>query len=76
MLKKTLNTLFLLQQISGHKGAVLCLCFDQWHILSGGSDGEVKAWSTNCSFKKCLRTFQHPKWQNRSVTVQLVILVN
>uniref|UniRef100_A0A673JVD6 F-box and WD repeat domain containing 10 n=1 Tax=Sinocyclocheilus rhinocerous TaxID=307959 RepID=A0A673JVD6_9TELE len=50
-----------LQQISGHQGAVLCLCINQWHILSGGSDGVVKAWSTNSSFKKCLRIFQHPK---------------
>ncbi|KAG1955203.1 CMT1A duplicated region transcript 1 protein [Pimephales promelas] len=56
-----METASLIRQISGHQGAVLCLCFDQWHILSGGSDGEVKAWSTNCSFKKCLRTFQHPK---------------
>ncbi|XP_077056463.1 F-box and WD repeat domain containing protein 10B isoform X3 [Siphateles boraxobius] len=57
----SMETASLTRQISGHQGAVLCLCFDQWHILSGGSDGEVKAWSTNCSFKKCLRTFQHPK---------------
>ncbi|KAK9965847.1 hypothetical protein ABG768_004913 [Culter alburnus] len=57
----SMETASLTRQISGHQGAVLCLCFDQWHILSGGSDGEVKAWSTNSSFKKCLRTFQHPK---------------
>ncbi|XP_073774898.1 F-box and WD repeat domain containing protein 10B isoform X11 [Danio rerio] len=57
----SIQTALLIRQISGHQGAVLCLCFDQWHILSGGSDGVVKAWSTNSSFKKCLRTFQHPK---------------
>ncbi|KAA0724965.1 F-box/WD repeat-containing protein 10 F-box and WD-40 domain-containing protein 10 [Triplophysa tibetana] len=51
----------LIKQISGHQGAVLCLCLDRWHILSGGSDGTVKAWSTNSGFNKCLRTFQHPK---------------
>nr|XP_055031631.1 F-box and WD repeat domain containing protein 10B [Misgurnus anguillicaudatus] len=51
----------LMRQINGHRGAVLCLCLDQWHILSGGSDGSVKAWSTNCSFKNSLRTFLHPK---------------
>lgn len=51
----------LIKQINGHQGAVLCLCLDQWHILSGGSDGSVKAWSTSCGFNKCLRTFQHPK---------------
>ncbi|KAI7796787.1 putative CMT1A duplicated region transcript 1 protein-like, partial [Triplophysa rosa] len=51
----------LIKQINGHQGAVLCLCLDRWHILSGGSDGSVKAWSTNSGFNKCLRTFQHPK---------------
>ncbi|XP_073685094.1 F-box and WD repeat domain containing protein 10B [Garra rufa] len=57
----SMETASFIRQISGHKGAVLCLWIDQWHILSGGSDGVVKAWSTNSSFKKCLRTFQHPK---------------
>ncbi|KAK2876194.1 hypothetical protein Q8A67_020290 [Cirrhinus molitorella] len=57
----SMETASLTRQISGHKGPVLCLCIDQWHILSGGSDGVVKAWSTISSFKKCLRTFQHPK---------------
>ncbi|XP_059387548.1 F-box and WD repeat domain containing protein 10B isoform X2 [Carassius carassius] len=57
----SMETASLIRQISGHQGAVLCLCINQWHILSGGSDGVVKAWSTNSSFKKCLRIFQHPK---------------
>ncbi|XP_051529787.1 F-box and WD repeat domain containing protein 10B [Myxocyprinus asiaticus] len=57
----SIETASLMRQISGHKGAVLCLCLDQWHILSGGSDGVVKAWSTNCNFKKSLMSFQHPK---------------
>ncbi|TRZ03000.1 hypothetical protein DNTS_032849 [Danionella cerebrum] len=57
----SMETASLIRQISGHQGAVLCLCVDQWHILSGGSDGVVKAWSTNCSFKKCLKSFEHPK---------------
>ncbi|XP_043109355.1 CMT1A duplicated region transcript 1 protein [Puntigrus tetrazona] len=57
----SMETASLMRQISGHQGAVLCLCIDQWHILSGGSDGVVKAWSTNSRFKKCLRIFQHPK---------------
>uniref|UniRef100_A0A4W4FA76 Uncharacterized protein n=1 Tax=Electrophorus electricus TaxID=8005 RepID=A0A4W4FA76_ELEEL len=43
------------------QGSVRCLFFDQWHILSGGSDGQVLAWSTNSAFKKSLMTFPHPR---------------
>ncbi|XP_036427711.1 CMT1A duplicated region transcript 1 protein [Colossoma macropomum] len=51
----------LLKVVDGHQGCVKCLFFDQWHILSGGSDGQVLAWSTNADFTKSLMTFHHPK---------------
>ncbi|KAL7869519.1 hypothetical protein AOLI_G00135070 [Acnodon oligacanthus] len=56
-----METAGLLKVIDGHQGCVKCLFFDQWHILSGGSDGQVLAWSTNSDFKKSLMTFHHPK---------------
>ncbi|XP_066518720.1 F-box and WD repeat domain containing protein 10B [Hoplias malabaricus] len=51
----------LLKVMEAHQGCVKCLFFDEWHILSGGSDGQVVAWSTNIDFKKSLMTFHHPK---------------
>ncbi|XP_030630705.1 CMT1A duplicated region transcript 1 protein [Chanos chanos] len=56
-----METASLLKMITGHQGSVRCLFFDQWHILSGGSDGQVMAWSTNCDFRKSLMTYRHPK---------------
>ncbi|KAK3529490.1 hypothetical protein QTP70_031730 [Hemibagrus guttatus] len=56
-----MKTATLLKVTQGHQGSVKCLFFDQFHILSGGSDGQVMAWSTDCDFKKCLMTFQHPR---------------
>ncbi|MBN3307591.1 FBW10 protein, partial [Amia calva] len=51
----------LLKMVEGHRGAVKCLFFDQWHILSGGADGYVMAWSTSRDFQRCLMAFRHPK---------------
>ncbi|XP_072523464.1 F-box and WD repeat domain containing protein 10B [Salminus brasiliensis] len=56
-----METAALLKIINGHQGYVKCLFFDQWHILSGGSDGQVLAWSTQSNFNKSLMTFHHPK---------------
>ncbi|KAM4623589.1 F-box/WD repeat-containing protein 10-like [Polymixia lowei] len=51
----------LLRVIHAHRSSVNCLFFDRWHLLSGDSDGQVMAWSTNCDTKKCLMIFHHPK---------------
>uniref|UniRef100_A0A673WY50 F-box and WD repeat domain containing 10 n=1 Tax=Salmo trutta TaxID=8032 RepID=A0A673WY50_SALTR len=56
-----METASLLKVIDAHHSSVKCLFFDQWHILSGGSDGQVMAWSTNCDIKKNLMTYRHPK---------------
>ncbi|NP_001391705.1 F-box/WD repeat-containing protein 10 isoform 4 [Mus musculus] len=31
--------------LTGHEGAVKCLFFNEWHLVSGGADGLVMAWS-------------------------------
>nr|KAF6305262.1 F-box and WD repeat domain containing 10 [Pipistrellus kuhlii] len=45
----------------GHEGAVKCLCFDQWHLLSGSVDGLVMAWSMVGKYERCLMAYKHPK---------------
>ncbi|XP_027989671.2 F-box and WD repeat domain containing protein 10B isoform X2 [Eptesicus fuscus] len=47
--------------LSGHEGAVKCLCFDQWHLLSGSVDGLVMAWSMVGKYERCLMAYKHPK---------------
>ncbi|XP_005620127.1 CMT1A duplicated region transcript 1 protein isoform X2 [Canis lupus familiaris] len=51
----------LVKTLSGHEGAVKCLCFDQWHLLSGSADGLVMAWSMVGKYERCLMAFKHPK---------------
>ena len=51
----------LLQTLIGHEGAVKCLCFDPWHLVSGGADGLVMAWSMVGKYERCLMAFKHPK---------------
>ncbi|KAJ7984856.1 hypothetical protein DPEC_G00359110 [Dallia pectoralis] len=51
----------LLKTIDAHRSSVRCLFFDQWHILSGSSDGEVMACSTSCDMKNSLMIYHHPK---------------
>ncbi|KAM5214692.1 F-box and WD repeat domain containing protein 10B isoform 8-T8 [Hipposideros larvatus] len=51
----------LVKTLNGHEGAVKCLCFDQWHLLSGGTDGLVMAWSMVGKYERCLMAFKHPK---------------
>ncbi|KAL2078689.1 hypothetical protein ACEWY4_026374 [Coilia grayii] len=57
----SLETASLLKVMEAHKGSVGCLFFDEWHIVTGGVDGQVMAWSANPDFKKCLMTYHHPK---------------
>ncbi|OWK14768.1 hypothetical protein Celaphus_00001056, partial [Cervus elaphus hippelaphus] len=47
--------------LNGHEGAVKCLYFDQWHLLSGSTDGLVMAWSMVGKYERCLMAFKHPK---------------
>nr|KAF6455283.1 hypothetical protein HJG63_002620 [Rousettus aegyptiacus] len=51
----------LVKTLNGHEGAVKCLCFDQWHLLSGSTDGLVIAWSMVGKYERCLMAFKHPK---------------
>ncbi|KAM8945695.1 LOW QUALITY PROTEIN: F-box and WD repeat domain containing protein 10B-like [Pelodytes ibericus] len=50
----------LIKTLSGHQGPIKSLSFDQWHLLSGGADGNAIAWSMMGTFKKRLMTFRHP----------------
>ncbi|XP_031207717.1 CMT1A duplicated region transcript 1 protein isoform X3 [Mastomys coucha] len=47
--------------LTGHEGAVKCLFFNQWHLVSGGVDGLVMAWSMVGKYERCLMAFKHPK---------------
>ncbi|XP_019062260.1 CMT1A duplicated region transcript 1 protein isoform X2 [Fukomys damarensis] len=49
------------KNLTGHEGAVKCLFFDQWHLLSGSADGLVMAWSMVGKYERCLMAFKHPK---------------
>ncbi|MEJ1273077.1 F-box and WD-40 domain protein 10 [Cricetulus griseus] len=51
----------LLKTLMGHEGAVKCLFFNQWHLVSGGADGLVMAWSMVGKYERCLMAFKHPK---------------
>ncbi|XP_069606722.1 F-box and WD repeat domain containing protein 10B isoform X1 [Ranitomeya imitator] len=51
----------LIKTVPGHQGAIKCLAFDQWHLVSGSLDGYVIAWSMMGTFQKRLMTFRHPK---------------
>ncbi|XP_053749081.1 F-box and WD repeat domain containing protein 10B isoform X4 [Panthera pardus] len=51
----------LVKTLIGHEGAVKCLCFDPWHLVSGGADGLVMAWSMVAKYERCLMAFKHPK---------------
>ncbi|XP_038613199.1 CMT1A duplicated region transcript 1 protein [Tachyglossus aculeatus] len=51
----------LVKTLNGHEGAVKCLCFDQWHLLSGSVDGYVLGWSMVGKHQRCLTAFKHPR---------------
>ncbi|XP_078257704.1 F-box and WD repeat domain containing protein 10B [Rhinoraja longicauda] len=57
----TLEPTSLVKVLSGHNGPVRCLAFDQWHLISGSEDANVKAWSMIGKFSDCLQTFKHPR---------------
>ncbi|XP_026523406.1 CMT1A duplicated region transcript 1 protein isoform X1 [Notechis scutatus] len=51
----------LIKVLEGHRGAIKCLSFDEWHLLTGSSDGYILAWSMVGKHKRCLMGFRHPK---------------
>uniref|UniRef100_A0A8C5RGZ5 Uncharacterized protein n=1 Tax=Laticauda laticaudata TaxID=8630 RepID=A0A8C5RGZ5_LATLA len=51
----------LIKVLEGHQGAIKCLSFDEWHLLTGSSDGYILAWSMVGKHKRCLMGFRHPK---------------
>uniref|UniRef100_A0A8B9VKE6 FBW10 protein n=1 Tax=Anas zonorhyncha TaxID=75864 RepID=A0A8B9VKE6_9AVES len=51
----------LVKILEGHQGPVKCLSFDQWHLVTGSSDGYALGWSMVGDLKRCLRAFRHPK---------------
>ncbi|XP_017694607.1 PREDICTED: F-box/WD repeat-containing protein 10-like isoform X1 [Lepidothrix coronata] len=51
----------LIKTLEKHQGPVSCLSFDQWHLLTGGSDGFVLGWSMLGNLRKQLMAFFHPK---------------
>ncbi|XP_069883087.1 F-box/WD repeat-containing protein 10 isoform X1 [Dipodomys merriami] len=51
----------LVKTLMGHEGIVRCLFFDEWHLVSGGADGLVMAWSMVGKYERCLMAFKHPK---------------
>ncbi|NWW12536.1 FBW10 protein, partial [Oreocharis arfaki] len=51
----------LIKTLERHQGPVLCLSFDQWHLVTGSSDGYALGWSMLGKLRKCLIAFFHPK---------------
>ncbi|NXK76613.1 FBW10 protein, partial [Amazona guildingii] len=50
----------LIKILEGHQGPVKCLSFDQWHLVTGSTDGYVLGWSMLGKLKRCLIAFRHP----------------
>ncbi|XP_044528029.1 CMT1A duplicated region transcript 1 protein [Gracilinanus agilis] len=51
----------LVKILKGHEGPVKCLCFDEWHLLTGSNDGFVIGWSMVGKYERCLMAFKHPR---------------
>ncbi|KAM6377268.1 F-box and WD repeat domain containing protein 10B [Pluvialis apricaria] len=51
----------LIKTLEGHQGPVKCLSFDQWHLVTGSTDGYALGWSMLGNLKRCLMAFCHPK---------------
>ncbi|NXA06111.1 FBW10 protein, partial [Sapayoa aenigma] len=51
----------LIKTLEKHQGPVNCLSFDQWHVVTGSSDGFVLGWSMLGNLRKRLIAFFHPK---------------
>lgn len=50
------------QSLDGHHGAITCVKFDDYHIITGSLDCYAMAWSAIGNHKKCLQAFRHPKY--------------
>ncbi|NXH53242.1 FBW10 protein, partial [Rhabdornis inornatus] len=57
----TAETGALIKTLEKHQGPVLCLSFDQWHLVTGSSDGYALGWSMLGKCRRCLIAFFHPK---------------
>ncbi|XP_038227509.1 CMT1A duplicated region transcript 1 protein [Dermochelys coriacea] len=55
------DTCMLIKTLEGHRGPVKCLAFDQWHLVTGTSDGFVLGWSMVGKHRRCLMAFRHPQ---------------
>lgn len=55
---------FCFQSLDGHHGAITCVTFDEYHIITGSLDCYAMAWSSIGKHKKCLQAFRHPKYVN------------
>ncbi|XP_053310109.1 F-box and WD repeat domain containing protein 10B [Spea bombifrons] len=64
----------LIKTLTGHQGRIKCLFLDQWHLVSGGMDGNAIAWSMVGTFQKSLITFWHPK-EVTSVTLHYLRVI-
>ncbi|KAF7249040.1 F-box/WD repeat-containing protein 10 [Varanus komodoensis] len=53
-------TWILIKILQGHQGPVKCLSFDEWHLVTGSSDGYILGWSMLGKHKRCLVAFRHP----------------
>ncbi|NXW58158.1 FBW10 protein, partial [Eurystomus gularis] len=51
----------LIKALEGHQGPIKCLSFDQWHLVTGSTDGYVLGWSMLGDLKRCLIAFRHPR---------------
>ncbi|KAF1410864.1 F-box/WD repeat-containing protein 10, partial [Spheniscus mendiculus] len=51
----------LIKTLEGHQGPVKCLSFDQWHLVTGSTDGYALGWSMLGNLKRCLIAYRHPK---------------
>ncbi|EDO29886.1 predicted protein, partial [Nematostella vectensis] len=49
------------KSLDGHHGAITCVKFDAYHVITGSTDCYAMAWSVIGSHKKCLQAFRHPK---------------
>ncbi|XP_074081292.1 F-box and WD repeat domain containing protein 10B [Macrotis lagotis] len=56
-----LATATLVKTLNGHEGPIKCLCFDEWHLLTGSNDGFVMGWSMVGKYERCLIAFKHPR---------------
>uniref|UniRef100_A0A674J405 F-box domain-containing protein n=1 Tax=Terrapene triunguis TaxID=2587831 RepID=A0A674J405_9SAUR len=55
------DTCVLIKTLEGHQGPIKSLAFDQWHLVTGSSDGFVLGWSMVGKHKRCLMAFRHPQ---------------